>query len=115
MPLSPALSGPVVGAPGGRTSRSPAQTRRQLSSEKKLEDLREAGADAPVVRVLRNACGHVDVEPLKDADADGALLVAQSDQGIDVCRAARGEIRGGDGDEAENHRAADERDPIGRC
>jgi hypothetical protein len=82
---------------------------------KKIEDLREAGADAPVVRVLRHACGLVDVEPLKDADADGVLLVAQSDQGIDVCRPARGEIGGDDSDEAENHRATDERDPIGRC
>jgi hypothetical protein len=82
---------------------------------KKIEDLRGVGANAPVDRVLRNAGGLMDVEPLKDADADGVLLVAQSDHGIDECRAARGEISGDDSDEAENHRATDERDPIGRC
>ena len=111
--------GPPPGSDGGRTWWAYfAFTRIQTTPAilpKKIEELREAGANARVVRVLRNACGLVDVEPLEDADADGVLLVAQSDQGIDVCRAARGEISCDDGNEAENHRATDERDPIGRC
>ena len=82
---------------------------------KKIEDLRGVGANAPVVRVLRRACGLGNVERLKDPDADGVLIVAKSDQGIDVCRAVRGKKSRDDNDEAENYRATDERDPIGRC
>ena len=86
----------------------------ELTILRKNEDLRWVGANAPVHRVLRNACGLVDVEALRDSDANGVLLVAQSDQRIDASRAARGEIGSDDRDDAENHRATDERDPIGR-
>jgi hypothetical protein len=48
-PLNP----DVVGAPGGRTSSSPAETLRQLSSTKSFEDLRHLGGESDVQALLR--------------------------------------------------------------